>query len=196
MALAWVLLGVLLLLAETRHLAFFAVFGAAGAFAAAAVAAFFPDVVALQLVVAVIVASLGIWAVRPRMRSSFQVRFDGRLGRGVHGSLIGEEVTTLDTVSADDVGHVLLAGERWLAVSGSGDAIPARTRVLVTGVDGTTLMVWPVDGVVGAIDPVGSEGVPPAVAPDGPGHEGQGSSDPLGDRGTDLTPRRLQGEQP
>ena len=35
MAIAWVALGVLLLAVELRHLAFFALFGAAGAFAAA-----------------------------------------------------------------------------------------------------------------------------------------------------------------
>ena len=39
-----------------------------------------------------------------------------------------------------------LAGERWLAVSGSDDPLPAGTKVLITGVEGTTLIVWPANG--------------------------------------------------
>jgi membrane protein implicated in regulation of membrane protease activity len=64
----------------------------------------------------------------------------------VHGGLVGQEVVTLDRVSGPGAGHVRLAGERWLAVSGAGQPIPAGTTVLVTAVDGTTLVVWPVDG--------------------------------------------------
>ena len=65
--------------------------------------------------------------------------------RGVHGGLVGQEVT-LDLVGGpDQVGHVELAGERWRAISG-GDGPSAGTKVLVTGVQGTTLIVWPADG--------------------------------------------------
>jgi hypothetical protein len=35
-----------------------------------------------------------------------------------------------------------------LAVSGGDDRIPAGTKVIVTAVAGTTLVVWPVDGVL------------------------------------------------
>ena len=65
----------------------------------------------------------------------------------MHGGFVGHEVLTLDTVGdADNVGHVELAGERWRAVSGSDDPLPAGTKVLITGVQGTTLIVWPADG--------------------------------------------------
>jgi membrane protein implicated in regulation of membrane protease activity len=148
MALIWLTLGVVLLLAELRHYAFFAVFGAMGAFAAALVAIVWPDQVALQLAAGVVVGGLGIWLLRPRVSSAFHQGGDGRLGRGVHGTLIGEEVTTLDVVGPDHKGHVRLAGETWLARSGSDDSIPPRTDVLVTAVDGTTLIVWPVGGHV------------------------------------------------
>jgi membrane protein implicated in regulation of membrane protease activity len=148
MVLFWVALGVVLLLVELRHLAFFALFGAAGAFGAALVALVAPDLVVLQVVVAVVVAAIGIRAVRPWVQDALPVHHEGRLARGVHGSLIGEEVLTLDTVTEHGTGHVLLAGERWLATSGSGDPIPVDTRVLVTGVDGTRLIVWPADGFV------------------------------------------------
>lgn len=147
MVIVWLVLGVVLLAVEFRHFAFFAFFGAIGSFAATGVAALAPDLVALQVVVAVVVAAIGIIAFRPLMSERFHRRQEGRLGRGVHGTLIGEEVTTLDVVgSLDEVGHVRLAGERWLAVSGSDDPIPAGTRVLVVAVEGTTLVVWPVDG--------------------------------------------------
>ena len=39
-----------------------------------------------------------------------------------------------------------LAGERWLAISGADVPLPPGTRVLITGVEGTTLIVWPADG--------------------------------------------------
>jgi inner membrane protein len=159
MALIWLTLGVVLLLAELRHYAFFAVFGAIGAFAAAVVALVWPDLVVVQLAAGVVVGGLGIWLVRPRVSSAFHQGGDGRLGRGVHGALIGEEVTTLDVVGTDRKGHVRLAGETWLALSGSDDPIPPRTDVLVTAVDGTTLIVWPVSGHV--IPPM-----PPLVQPD------------------------------
>ena len=56
-------------------------------------------------------------------------------------------MVTLDLVGGvDRVGHVQLAGERWLAVSGGDIALPPGTRVVVTGVQGTTLIVWPTDG--------------------------------------------------
>jgi membrane-bound ClpP family serine protease len=66
------------------------------------------------------------------------------VARGVHGGLVGQEVITVDLVGdAHRAGHVRLAGERWLAVSATGTAIPADTPVLVTAVEGTTLHVLP-----------------------------------------------------
>jgi len=145
--LAWLVLGVILLAVELRHLAFYALFAAAGCFAAALTALFVPSAIPLQVVVAAAVAALGIVAIRPMMSRRFHVHPNaGPLGRGVAGTLVGEEVLTLDVVGdVHHVGHVRLAGERWLAASGSGASIPAGTKVLVTAVEGTTLVVWPVD---------------------------------------------------
>jgi membrane protein implicated in regulation of membrane protease activity len=149
-ALAWLVLGILLIAVELTHFAFFALFAAVGAFAAALVAWVLPSAVPLQVLVAIVVAGLGIWLVRPLVSSAFhQRRHDGHTSPGVHGGLVGQEVLTLDDVG-DTVrpGHVRLAGERWLAVSGGDDRIPAGTKVIVTAVAGTTLVVWPVDGVL------------------------------------------------
>lgn len=148
MLIAWLVLGVILLAVEIHHFAFYSVFAAAGCFAAAIVAAFLPSAIPLQVFAAVVVAGLGIVAVRPMVSRRFHQRTDpGALGRGVAGTLVGEEVMTLDEVGdVHLVGHVRLAGERWLATSGSGAVIPGGTKVLVTGVEGTTLVVWPLDG--------------------------------------------------
>jgi membrane-bound ClpP family serine protease len=82
------------------------------------------------------------------MSRAFAHRREGHVARGVHGGLVGQEALTLDEVGdSPRFGHVRLVGERWLAVSGSGAAIPADTPVLVTAVQGTTLVVWPVDGL-------------------------------------------------
>ncbi len=149
----WLVLGVVLLVVELTHFGFFAIFAAVGALAAALVALVLPDAVALQVIVAVVVAGVGILAFRPMMRRAMHQRHDSPSARGVHGTLVGEEVLTLDAVGdVTALGHVRLAGERWLAVSGSGRSIPAGKRVVVTDVQGTTLVVWPVEGESGYVD--------------------------------------------
>ena len=76
----------------------------------------------------------------------------------MHGGLVGQEVVTLDLVGGlDSVGHVNLAGERWRAVSGADVPLPAGTRVLIMGVEGTTLIVWPLDGHLPFADLTGPE---------------------------------------
>ncbi|MBK9177986.1 MAG: NfeD family protein [Acidimicrobiales bacterium] len=163
----WVALGIVLLAVELHHLALYVLFGSLGAFAAAAVAGVAPSAIPLQVAVAVAVALLGILLVRPYVSRSLHTHLESRPGRGVHGTLVGEEVITLDLVGDETrPGHVRLAGERWLAVSGSSLPVPPGTRVLVTAVRGTTLTVWPTDGSVGYVDP--QELQPP---PD-PGGEG------------------------
>jgi len=147
LAIAWVVAGVVLLGIELHHLAFYALFGAVGCLAAAVVAIALPDALPLQLLAAVVVAAAGILLVRPRVSAALEHRRADALPPGVHGGLGGQEVVTLDRGGGPDgAGHVRLAGERWLAVSGSRDPIPAGITVLVTAVDGTTLVVWPVDG--------------------------------------------------
>ncbi len=150
MVVAWLLIGTLLLLFELHHLAFYALFGTIGSYAAAVVALVAPSVVAAQVAVAVTVALVGVVAVRPFVSKAFENRHSGHVARGVHGGLIGAEALTLDEVGGNHlVGHVRLSGERWLAISGGETTITRGTNVLVTAVRGTTLVVWPVDGTSG-----------------------------------------------
>jgi membrane protein implicated in regulation of membrane protease activity len=137
---------VLLIAVELHHLALYALFVAVGCLAAGAVAVAWPDALFLQVLTAVVVSVLGLLLVRPRV-GHLTERQGGHRGKGVHGGFIGHEVLTVDTVGdAENIGHVDLAGERWRAVSGSDHPLPAGTKVLITGVQGTTLIVWPADG--------------------------------------------------
>lgn len=146
MVIAWIVAGVVLLAVELHHFALYALFVAVGCFAAAIVAVVGPGAVAAQVAAAVLVTAAGILVVRPRVSQTL-ARHGGHRGRGVHGGLVGHEVVTLDVVGGPgQIGHVMLAGERWMALSGADVALPAGTTVLITGVEGTTLIVWPADG--------------------------------------------------
>ncbi len=158
MAVAWIAAGVVLLAVELHHFAFYALFAAIGCFAGAVVAVVAPSAIAVQVIAAVLVAAAGIVLVRPRVSVALAARHGGHRTRGVHGGLIGQEVITLDLVGGlDAVGHVNLAGERWRAVSGADVPLRVGTRVLITGVEGTTLIVWPVDGYLPFADLAGPE---------------------------------------
>lgn len=147
MVVVWLSIGAALVVVELSHLAFFALFAALGCFAAAGVAALWPSAVGVQIVAVLVVAIAGIVGIRPFLREAITHSRGAHRSRGVHGGIVGEEVLTLDDVGdAARVGHVRLAGERWLACSGDGTVIPAGTTVVVTAVRGTTLTVWPVGG--------------------------------------------------
>ncbi|HEY7625800.1 MAG TPA: NfeD family protein [Ilumatobacteraceae bacterium] len=141
MALVWILLCVALVGVELHHLAFFAIFGAAGAGAAAIVAAFAPGAILLQVLVAVVVSVAGVALIRPHMSQISARHGPGAAVRGVHGGLVGARGQTIDEVRFDPSGHVRLLGETWLAVTADGSKIPPSTPVIVTNVVGTTLTV-------------------------------------------------------
>ena len=150
MAVVWLLLGVILVAFELHHWAFYAMFGAIGAFAAAIIAVVTPGAVGVQCAAAVAVAAIGVIGVRPLVsRITDRRHLNTHVARGVHGGIVGQNCITLDEVGDEHhAGHALLAGERWLAVSGSGNAIPAHTTATITAVSGTTLVLWAVDGLI------------------------------------------------
>jgi len=146
LAIAWIAVGVVLLAVELHHLAFYTVFAAVGCFAGAVVAVAAPGAIAVQVIAAVLVAAAGIVLVRPHVSADLTARQGGHRTRGVHGGLVGREVVTLDQVGGlDSIGHVSLAGERWRAMTDGDVSLPPGTRVLIMGVEGTTLIVWPLD---------------------------------------------------
>jgi membrane protein implicated in regulation of membrane protease activity len=147
-AVVWLVLGIGLLLFEMHHLAFYALFATVGCFAAGAVALVAPSAIGLQAGVAVGVSVAGVALVRPLLNEAYERRrHGGHVTPGVHGGLVGQEAVTLDEVGdAHAVGHVRLVGERWLAIAGGETTIAAGTTVVVTAVQGTTLVVWPTHG--------------------------------------------------
>ncbi len=143
MVIVWIVISVVLLAVELHHLAFFAMFGAVGAAAAAVVAAVAPSLIPLQISVGVAVASVGVVAVRPYMSRAFAHRGPGVSIGGVHGGLIAAKGMTIDEVGMHTPGHVLLLGEKWLAITMDDAPIPPDTPVIVSNVVGTTLTVRP-----------------------------------------------------
>jgi membrane protein implicated in regulation of membrane protease activity len=147
MAVVWVVLAIGLLLFELHHLAFYALFAAAGAAAAAVVAVAAPSAYPTQVLAAVAVAALGIWLARPFVSEVYERRRHApHVTKGVHGGLVGHEAVTLDEVGgAESAGHVRFVGEKWLAVASRREAIPAGSTVLIIAVEGTTLVVAPLE---------------------------------------------------
>ncbi|HZB98269.1 MAG TPA: NfeD family protein [Candidatus Sulfotelmatobacter sp.] len=139
--LLWVAVGIALLAAEAHTNAFFAVFLATGAFAAALFALAKVDVL-FQVVGGALIAILGAGLLRPAI-----VRYqEARKGVSLPGvqNIVGQTALTVDTVGDEHhPGHVVLAGERWLAVSESGTPLNPDSTVTVVSVRGTTLLVRP-----------------------------------------------------
>lgn len=65
MVIVWLSIGVGLVVVELSHLAFFARFAAIGCFAAAGVAAVWPEAIGMQVVAVLVIAIAGIIGVRP-----------------------------------------------------------------------------------------------------------------------------------
>ena len=150
MLFVWLVIGVLLLAAELHHLALYLLFGALGAFAAAAVAVVAPGAYVVQGVVAIAATTGGVLLLRPHLSTVIHRREGRSPTTGVHGGFVGHHVFTLDLVGdAEHPGHVKLAGERWLAATDWHHPIAAGSEVVITSVVGTTLYVLPLDPTQG-----------------------------------------------
>ena len=145
MVVVWVFLGVAALAVEAAlSTAFFAFFLAIG-FGGGAIADTVGTPLWLQLIVVAVVSLVGIAVLRP-----------GLLARTAHGptvrtlgagDLVGQQALTVDEVGdPHHPGHALLAGERWLAVTEGPVPLAPDTRVVITEVRGTTLVVYPLSG--------------------------------------------------
>lgn len=84
----------------------------------------------------------------------------GRLARPRDGyasnveGLIGQDGTVLDAVRGPAMaGRVMVAGEDWRAVSGSGEDLVAGQKVTVVGVDGNKLVVVGIDALEKGMNP-------------------------------------------
>src|SRR5207342_3327086 len=92
----WFVAALALLVLELASTTFFAIFLAAGAFAAGMLAFAFPNVeVWIQAVVAIAVAMAGVVLVRPFMSRRLRSHGEGLLSPGVHGGFVGQRALPL-----------------------------------------------------------------------------------------------------
>ncbi len=144
----WFVAALALLVLELASTTFFAIFLAAGAFAAGLLAFALPDTaVWIQAVVAIVVAMAGVVVGRPFLARRLRRSGEGPLTPGVHGGFVGQRALALDEIGEElHPGHVRLAGETWLAFTDDHQSIATGAPVIVTAVRGTTLVVRPADG--------------------------------------------------
>lgn len=137
----WIVLGVLLAIAEAFTVTFVLIMFAAGAFAAAIAAAVGASV-PMQVVVFTVVSALSLAAVRPVIkRHQLSSAATGDTPMGVE-ALEGSPGVVLDQVT-DTQGLVKINGELWTArVYDATQVIEPGERVRVIEVRGATVMVW------------------------------------------------------
>jgi membrane protein implicated in regulation of membrane protease activity len=145
----WFVAALALLVVELHSSTFYAIFLAAGAFAAGLLDFFVPNgQIWIEAVLGIVVAMGGVVVLRPVLSRRLRPHGEGPLTPGVHGGFVGQRALALDEVGEElHPGHVRLAGETWLAFS-DGRPIATGAPVIVTAVRGTTLMVRPADGSV------------------------------------------------
>jgi membrane protein implicated in regulation of membrane protease activity len=113
--------------------------------AAAAVGAFLGLDVALEVVLFVLTTAVAygvLWPIGRRIATE-----SGTSHRTGANRWIGREAVVLDEIPAGTgaTGTVRLDRERWRAETATGEPVPVGSTVLVTRVDGTRLVVLPLD---------------------------------------------------
>jgi membrane protein implicated in regulation of membrane protease activity len=137
----WIVLGVVLAIAEVFTATLVLIMLAAGAFAAA-IAAALGAPVAVQALVFATVSALSLLAVRPVIRQHRRPAVEtGSTPFGVE-AIEGAAGVVLEDVDADQ-GLVKIEGELWTARAyDTTQVIPKGERVRVVEVKGATAMVW------------------------------------------------------
>lgn len=142
----WLAVTVAFIALEVHTGAFYALFVAVGA-AAAAITALVGGSLWFQGVLFALLTVGGLSLARPWLRARFDRSVPIAKFRGIQASadgLVGQPAMTVDTVGDEHhPGHALFAGEHWLAVTDSVEPLPAQVPVVVVAVRGTTLLVRP-----------------------------------------------------
>jgi membrane protein implicated in regulation of membrane protease activity len=140
-AVVWIVLGVLLAVAEIFTATLFLIMFAAGAFAAAGAAALGAPV-PVQAIVFAAVSAATVFLVRPVIkRHALPASQTGDMPFGVE-AMAGESALVLERVDADS-GVVKIGGEQWQARAfDATQVLPPGERVRVIEVKGATAMVW------------------------------------------------------
>jgi membrane protein implicated in regulation of membrane protease activity len=135
----WLVLGVVLVVAELFTTTFVLLMLAAGAFAAAAAAALDVGVVGQGAVFA-LVSALALFGVRPALRRHLKGS-ENDTPMGV-SAIEGSSCLVVEQID-EDHGQVKIEGELWRARPyDATQVIPAGERVRVVEIKGATAMVW------------------------------------------------------
>lgn len=138
-ALLWMIAGLALLIIEVMVGTFFLMWIGAGALVTALAALLFPQAWVQWLVFA-IVTSLLLAVSRPLARS---IRSQATVPSNVDG-LVGQQAVVLQTIDSHaNTGRIRIRSEEWRARSDS--VVAEGDYVVVTGIEGTTLLVKPVE---------------------------------------------------
>ena len=136
----WVLVAVVFIVIEITNLAFFALFAAAGALAAAIVSGVGGSTL-LQVVAFAVVALGGLVLLRRPLLGAFGHRRAGALKSGV-AALVGQRATVVDRVDkADIAGRVHARGEDWPAITYDDQPCEPGQVVEVIDIEKTRLVV-------------------------------------------------------
>jgi membrane protein implicated in regulation of membrane protease activity len=139
---AWLVVAVVLVVAELMTMAFAAIFLAAGAAAAALAAALGVSPVG-QAIVFGLVSLLGMVGVRPLLIRYRDRRKGGTFRSGAE-AMIGQTATVVEASPGRQAwGHVRIAGESWPAVSRDGSPLQEGEEVVVIELRQTSLVVAP-----------------------------------------------------
>ena len=139
----WLLAAVVFVVIEVTNLAFFALFVAAGALAAAVVSAVGGPAL-LQVVIFAVVALGGLIVLRRPLLAAFGHRRHGALKSGV-AALVGQHATVVDRVDrvdrTDVAGRVHARGEDWPAITYDDQPCEPGQVVEVIDIEKTRLVV-------------------------------------------------------
>jgi membrane protein implicated in regulation of membrane protease activity len=142
MTFIWLAVALAFGVAEMLTLAFFALFFVVGAIAAAIAAQLGLSQVG-QIVVFAAVSVVGVLAGRPPIMHYLKRRTPEVLSGAQ--AMIGRDATVVDAILDEHhPGHVLIAGERWLAIPAGGRPIPSGSTVRIEGLRQSRLLVSPV----------------------------------------------------
>lgn len=139
-ALLWMIAGLAMLIIEVVVGTFFLMWVGAGALITAVAALLFPGMVWLQWLIFAVVSSVLLAVSRPFARS---LHARVTVPSNVDG-LIGQQAVVLQTIDGHaNTGRIRIRSEEWRARSDS--VIPDDEKVVITGIEGTTLLVKPVE---------------------------------------------------
>lgn len=139
----WVIIAVVLLIAEATTTAFVAVYFGVAAVVAALVA-YAGGPIVLQILAFALAALGGMWLTRPALKRAMNT--GPQLRTGVE-AMRGRKGIVTKAIADLEPGQVKVDGDTWTARSYfDGEPIPAGTKIEVVEIKGVTAMVLPVHG--------------------------------------------------